>query len=270
MQAAQASYSGKAQHHKQGRCATISAPTLDRLRLHIIVSYSIVWWIQAAQASYSGEAQHQKKVRCATIGIPTLDRLRLHSAGYSSEEGLDSEDEIDEDKWIHNESCDTSTLKAWDYATKFRERVNARHWEGAKITIGISTSCVGAGPAASMALTDIFPKGKIRLLSVTEPDAGRLKAATVLSTSGKNEGPEVAFTNLDDAGKEKVHCEVHHTHYNVPPGGDEQIFIGSFNAAAQASYSGKAQHHKQGRCATISTHTLERLRLHSIVSYRIV
>ena len=231
IQAAQASYSGKAQHHSQGRCATISIPTLDRLRLDSIVSYSIVWWIQAAQASYSGEAQHQKKVRCAAIGIPTLDRLRLHSAGYSSEEGLDSEDEIDEDKWIHNESCDTSTLKAWDYATKFRERVNARHWEGAKITIGISTSCVGAGPAASMALTDIFPKGKIRLLSVTEPDAGRLKAATVLSTSGKNEGPEVAFTNLDDAGKEKVHCEVHHTHYNVPPGGDEQIFIGSFNAA---------------------------------------
>ena len=76
-----------------------------------VVSYSIVWWIQAAQASYSGEAQHQKKVRCATIGIPTLDRLRLHSAGYSSEEGLGSEDEIDEDKWIHNESCDTSTLK---------------------------------------------------------------------------------------------------------------------------------------------------------------
>ena len=144
-----------------------------------------MWWIQAAHASYSGKAQHQKTGRCATIGIPTLDRLRLHSAGSSSEEGLDSEDEIDEDKWIHNESCDTSTLNAWDYATKFRERVNARHWEGAKITIGISTSCVGAGPAASMALTDIFPKGKIRLLSVTEPDAGRLKAATVLSTSGK-------------------------------------------------------------------------------------
>ena len=98
MQAAQASYSGKAQHQKTGRCVTISIPTLGRLRLHIIVSYSIVWWIQATQASYSGEAQHQKKVRRATIGIPTLDRLRLHSAGYSSEEGLDSEDEIDEDR----------------------------------------------------------------------------------------------------------------------------------------------------------------------------
>ena len=78
IQAAQASYSGKAQHHKQGRCATINTPTLDRLRLHMIVSYSIVWWIQAAQASYSGEAQHQKKARCATISTPTLDRLRLH------------------------------------------------------------------------------------------------------------------------------------------------------------------------------------------------
>ena len=60
-------------------CATIGNPTLERLRLHSIVSYSIVWWIQAAQASYSGEAQHQKKMRCATICIPTLDRLRLHS-----------------------------------------------------------------------------------------------------------------------------------------------------------------------------------------------
>ena len=54
MQAAQASYSGAAQHQKQGRCATISIPTLDRLKLRSIVSYSIVWWMQAAQASYSG------------------------------------------------------------------------------------------------------------------------------------------------------------------------------------------------------------------------
>ena len=78
IQAAQASYSGKTQHHKQGRCATINTPTLDRLRLHIIVSYRIVRWMQAAQASYSGEAQHHKQGRCATISIPTLDRLRLH------------------------------------------------------------------------------------------------------------------------------------------------------------------------------------------------
>ena len=41
-QAAQDSYSGKPQHHKQGRCATISTPTLDRLRLHSIVSYKIL------------------------------------------------------------------------------------------------------------------------------------------------------------------------------------------------------------------------------------
>ena len=78
MQAAQDSYSGEAQHHKQGRCATISNPTLDRLKLRSIVSYSIVWWIQAAQDSYSGEAHHHKQGRCATISIPTLDRLRLH------------------------------------------------------------------------------------------------------------------------------------------------------------------------------------------------
>ena len=40
--------------------------------------------------------------------------------------------------------------------------------------------------------------------------------------------------------------------------------------AAQASYSGKAQHQKTGRCATISIPTLGRLRLHIIVSYSIV
>ena len=42
----------------KGRCATISNPTLDRLKLHSIVSYIIVLWIQAAQASYSGKAGH--------------------------------------------------------------------------------------------------------------------------------------------------------------------------------------------------------------------
>ena len=60
-------------------CATISSSTLERLRLHSIVSYSIVWGMQAAQASCSGETQHQKKGRCTTISIPTLDRLRLDS-----------------------------------------------------------------------------------------------------------------------------------------------------------------------------------------------
>ena len=70
---------GGAQPRKKGRCATISNPTLERLRLHSIVSYSIVWWMQAAQASYRGEAPHQKKGRCATISNPTLNQLRLHS-----------------------------------------------------------------------------------------------------------------------------------------------------------------------------------------------
>ena len=37
---------------------TLPYPTLDRLRLHSIVSYIIVLWIQAAQASYSGKAGH--------------------------------------------------------------------------------------------------------------------------------------------------------------------------------------------------------------------
>ena len=44
IQAARASYSGEAQHQKKGMCVTISNPTLYRLRLHSIVSYSIVWW----------------------------------------------------------------------------------------------------------------------------------------------------------------------------------------------------------------------------------
>ena len=73
------SYNGEAHHQRKGRCATISNPALDRLRLHSIVSYSIVRWIQAAQASHRGKAQHRKQGRCATISTPTLDRLRLHS-----------------------------------------------------------------------------------------------------------------------------------------------------------------------------------------------
>ena len=60
-------------------CATISSATLERLRLHSIVSYSNVWWMQAAQAFCSGEAQHQKKGRCATMSNHTLERLRLDS-----------------------------------------------------------------------------------------------------------------------------------------------------------------------------------------------
>ena len=76
IQAAQASYSGEAQHQKKGRCATIGIPTLDRLRLHSVVSYRIVRWMQAAQASYGGETHHHSQGRCATIGNPTLDRLK--------------------------------------------------------------------------------------------------------------------------------------------------------------------------------------------------
>ena len=76
IQAAQASYSAEAQHQKKARCATISTPTLDRLRLQSVVSYRIVRWMQAAQASYGGETHHHSQGRCATIGNPTLDRLK--------------------------------------------------------------------------------------------------------------------------------------------------------------------------------------------------
>ena len=92
--------------------------------------------------------------------------------GYESEEGAETEDEVDEDKAMHHDTFDTTTFKAWEYADKYRKYINAVHWENAKVEIGISTSCVGTGPAAPMALKDIFPKGKISLLSCAEPDAG--------------------------------------------------------------------------------------------------
>ena len=92
--------------------------------------------------------------------------------GYESEEGAETEDEVDEDKAMHHDTFDTTTFKARDYADKYRKYLNAVHWENAKVEIGISTSCVGTGPASPMALKDIFPKGKIRLLSCAEPDAG--------------------------------------------------------------------------------------------------
>ena len=60
-------------------------------------------------------------------------------------------------------------LKTWDSATKYRERLGAVHWGNARISVGISTCCVGAGPAAYIALGDLLPQGKIRLLSVTIP-----------------------------------------------------------------------------------------------------
>ena len=43
--------------------------------------------------------------------------------GYESEDGTETEDEIDEDNWMHNESYDTSTVKAWDCAAKHGELV---------------------------------------------------------------------------------------------------------------------------------------------------
>ena len=60
--------SGDVCHHKQN-------PTLERLRLHGVVSYRIVRWMKAAQAYYGGATHHHSQERCATIGNPTLDRL---------------------------------------------------------------------------------------------------------------------------------------------------------------------------------------------------
>ena len=48
--------------------------------------------------------------------------------------------------------CEAHPLKAWHYTDRFRARFGTVHWETARTTVGISTSCVGAGPAASMAL----------------------------------------------------------------------------------------------------------------------
>ena len=58
------------------------------------------------------------------------------TTGYFRNERPDSEDEIDEDKWMHNESCDQTNLKAWDYASRFRTHFGTMHWETAWITVG--------------------------------------------------------------------------------------------------------------------------------------
>ena len=85
MQAAQASYSGEAQHHKQGRCATISIPILDRLRLHSVVSYRIVC---IGLCDGCKQPRPPIVVMHNTTGkgraIPILDRPSLHNtASYT-------------------------------------------------------------------------------------------------------------------------------------------------------------------------------------------
>ena len=48
---------------------------------------------------------------------------------------MGSEDEIDEDENMHNETFESSSFKAWDYAAKFRDRLKAKHWESQKVKI---------------------------------------------------------------------------------------------------------------------------------------
>ena len=153
MQAAQASYRGEAPRQTKGRCAATSNHTLDQLRLHSIVSYSIVWWMQAAQASYSGEAPHQKKGRCATISGSTLDRLRLHSivsyrivwwaAGPTSPEPPPKKQKVDETDYVQVEvSCKgfpTCTLERDMTLQQFDgERVvDAHYHKGSRSASGV-------------------------------------------------------------------------------------------------------------------------------------
>ena len=59
----------------------------------------------------------------------------VDATGYSSDEGLGSEDEIDEDENRHNETFESSSFKAWGYAAKFRDRLKAKHWESQKAKI---------------------------------------------------------------------------------------------------------------------------------------
>ena len=106
------------------------------------------------------------------------------TTGYFRNERPDSEDEIDEDKWMHNESCDQTNLKAWDYASRFRTHFGTMHWETAWITVGISTPCVRADPAASMALADISTKGDPMMTLGDNPDTGALRTTTMWSQPG--------------------------------------------------------------------------------------
>ena len=52
--------------------------------------------------------------------------------------------------------------------------------------------------------------------SIAEPDAGALKAACMWSDTDPQERP-VAITNLEDAGKEDVHCEHTDTLHKLCP-----------------------------------------------------
>ena len=55
------------------------------------------------------------------------------ATGCSSDEGMVSEDEIDEDENLHNETFESSSFKAWGYAIKFRDRSKAKHLESQKV-----------------------------------------------------------------------------------------------------------------------------------------
>ena len=55
------------------------------------------------------------------------------ATGYESEDGPNTENEIDEDRRRHHETIETTTFKAWDYADKYRKYLNAVHWEKAKV-----------------------------------------------------------------------------------------------------------------------------------------
>ena len=60
------------------------------------------------------------------------------AADYEGEDGPETEDDIDEGKWMRNEFNETSTFKA---STKLRECLQTVHWKNARIGVSIRTTC---------------------------------------------------------------------------------------------------------------------------------
>ena len=69
---------------------------------------------------------------------------------YSSDEGMGSEDQTEEDEYMHNETVESSSFKAWDYAAKCRDRVKAKHWESRKGKIHSLHHSHGNSPSSLM------------------------------------------------------------------------------------------------------------------------
>ena len=84
------------------------------------------------------------------------------------------------------------------------------HWETAWITVGISTPCVRADLAASMALADISTKRRSQDESRGQPGHWGIENNNhVVATGGSTQ-------HLKHKGKPTVRCEIRHTAHALP------------------------------------------------------